>query len=133
MIDSKPIPAPSLVMPGHACEAAVGVTHDVHDRMDDQVQGQALAGDLHGDRVDQEGHVVAGDLDDGVRALPAVLVEARVEHPHLAAGLAAGDEMPFAQHRAIEVGDRQILEVFRSDLGEEAAREFAHALRLPCG
>ena len=42
------------------------------------MQRESLAVDLHGGRVDQEGHVLAHDLRHGVRALPAVGLEARV-------------------------------------------------------
>ncbi len=115
---------------GHAHEAALGVAGDVHHRMDDQVQREPLAGHLHGDRVDQEGHVLPGDLHHGVRTLPAVLVEPRVERAHLAAPLAAGNEMPLAEHGAVEIGDREVLEILGRHLGEEAARERAHPLGL---
>ena len=36
------------------------------------------AAELHRHRVDEERHVVGDDLDDGVRRLPAVLLELRV-------------------------------------------------------
>ena len=40
---------------------------DAHRRMDDQVQSEPVAVDLHRDRIDEERHVVVDDLDDRVR------------------------------------------------------------------
>ncbi len=114
----------------HTHEAALGITRDVHHRMDDQVQGETLARDLHGDRVDEEGHVLAGDLHHGVRALPAVLVQPRVECAHLAAALAAGDEVPLAEHGAVEIAHREVFQVLGRHLGEKAARERTHPFGL---
>jgi len=54
-------------------ERAASVALDVEQRVQDEVQPQALAVDLHDHRVDQEGHVVVDDLDDGMARLPAVL------------------------------------------------------------
>ena len=47
-------------------QLAAGVARHAVDRMGDQVQGQALAVDLHRHAVHQERHVVVDDLDDAV-------------------------------------------------------------------
>ena len=59
-------------------EVAVLVAPHAHDRADHQVDAVAVAGDLHRDRIDEERHVVVHELGDGVRRLPAVLLDVRV-------------------------------------------------------
>ena len=49
---------------------------DREQRMDDEMQREAVAVDLHRHRIDEERHVVVDDLDDRVRRLPAVLLDA---------------------------------------------------------
>ena len=61
-------------------QLARGVAPHQHRRVDDEVDGAAHPQQLGRDRVDQEGHVVGDDLDDGVAAGPAVLLESGVEH-----------------------------------------------------
>ena len=57
-----------------------GVAADVEDRVDQQIQAQAEPVQLHRQRIDDERHVVADELDCGVRRLPAVLFEVGVVH-----------------------------------------------------
>jgi hypothetical protein len=65
----------------HLDQRAGHVTADVELRVDDQVHVALLPGQLHHDRVDQEGHVVGDDLDDRVATCgPAVLGEGGREH-----------------------------------------------------
>jgi hypothetical protein len=95
-----------------------GVAPDLHHRVHDQVQRQALAVDLHRDRIDEEGHVVVDDLDHGVRGLPAMFVDARVDHPQ--PGLAAGElarKVPVRQGRAIQVVGRSFGQILGIDVG----------------
>ncbi len=57
--------------------------------VDDDVDRAVLAGQLVGHRVDQERHVVGDDLDHGVAAGPAVLLDRGGVHPHLGGALGA--------------------------------------------
>ncbi len=50
-------------------------------RVHDEVDRPALQVELGGYRVDQEGHVVGDDLDDGVPRGPALLLDGRGERP----------------------------------------------------
>ncbi len=80
---------------GEPSQRAVGGTEHSDDRMDDEVQRQAVAIELHRRRIDEERHVVVDDLDDRVPGLPAVLAEGRVEHAHMRAPrLAPAREIP---------------------------------------
>ncbi len=93
------------------------------DRMDDEVHRQAVPIDLHRHRVDEERHVVVDDLDDRVRRLPAV-ARGRVEHTHARlTGVARAGEAPVRERRAVHIGRRALLEVFRIDLPEIAGDE----------
>ncbi len=58
-------------------------------RVDHDVDAAALTGQLIGDGVDEEGHVVRDDLDDGVGAGPAVLLDGRGVHPDVRRALGA--------------------------------------------
>ena len=70
---------------------------------------------LGGHGVDQEGHVVGDDLDDGVAAGPAVLVDRRREDPHVGGSLGPG-------RRQLPVRQRRPGEVDRVALGEVLGR-----------
>ena len=119
------------------------------DRMDDEVQREAVAIDFHRHRVDEERHVVVDDLDDGVRRLPAVLLDRRIEHAHAGvARLALPREAPVRKRGTVEIGGRPLGEVLRIDLPEiaddEALEHVAldrrrpgthqseHGIELPC-
>ena len=108
---------------GHAQQASIAVADQLQHRMNDQVQHQPLAVDLHRHGVDEERHVIADDLDHRVRAFPAIFVEPGVEHAHRTGRAAAGDEVPLAQNRAVEIGHRQQFEIVRIDLRKEAHRK----------
>lgn len=58
-------------------------------RVDHDMDAAALAGQLVGDRVDEEGHVVGDHLDHGVAAGPAVLLDGRGVDPHVGRPLGA--------------------------------------------
>jgi hypothetical protein len=68
----------------HALHPAGEVTDHVEVRVDDRVHAALLAGQLHGEGVDEERHVVDDDLDHGVPVgRPAVLAQGGRERPHL--------------------------------------------------
>jgi hypothetical protein len=56
-----------------AVDLDVDVGHPVDDGVEQPVDAQVVAGQLHADRVDDEGHVVDHDLDRGVGRAPAVV------------------------------------------------------------
>jgi hypothetical protein len=112
-------------------QVAVVVAADLDHRVDDLMQGQSLAIDLHHDRIHEERHVVVHQLDDGMRRLPAVFLRARVVDAQLrrAAGETA-QEMPVRQGRAVEIGRRPLGDVVRRHLPEIAQREGLDQRRL---
>ncbi len=63
-----------LAAHGDAAEPARGVALHGEDRMDREVDREAVPIELHGHAVDQKRHVVGDDLDDGMRRLPAMLL-----------------------------------------------------------
>ncbi len=75
-------------------------------RVHDEVDGAVQAGQLVGDRVDQERHVVGDDLDHGVAARPAVLLDGRGVHPDLGGALGPLEAQPV-------VGGRRTVDVHR--------------------
>ena len=91
----------------HLDQATVLVTPYLDDRVDDQIHPEAAPVQLHGDRIDQERHVVGHDLDRGVRGAPAVRLEARVVDPHLrGAGRAPPGEVEVGERGAVDVERR---------------------------
>ena len=86
-------------------DALLGIALDAEYRVHDQVAGEVVAVDRHAHRVDQKGHVVAGEVDDGVGRLPAVLLElgvVDVQFRH--AALAAAQQVEVSQGGTVEVG-----------------------------
>ena len=72
----------------HPLQRSRDVALDVEERVDHDVHVAQLSGELHGQRVDEERHVVDDHLDDRVPARgPAVLAEGRGEDPHLRGAL----------------------------------------------
>ncbi len=83
-----------------------------------------MSADLHRHRIGQERHVVGDDFGEGVRGLPAVLFERRIEHAHPhAARLALACEVPVRQHGAVEIGRLPLSEILGVDVLEIAGRE----------
>ena len=79
-------------------ELAGRVAAHEHQRVHNDVDGAAHAHQLGGDRVHEEGHVVGDDLDNGVPAGPALLLELGVEHLDLGGADRAGlRELPVGQ------------------------------------
>ena len=66
----------------------------VHHRMPQHVHADALLGQRHGHRVDQERHVVVDDLQHGMRRFPAVILAVGIEQADVGgARLAAAREI----------------------------------------
>src|SRR5690242_1043026 len=99
--------------------------------MDDEMERQAVAVDLHRHRIDQERHVVVDDLDDRMGRLPAVLFEAGIEDPDpRLARLALAGEVPVRQGRAVEIGRLALGEVLGIDVLEVAEDEMLYGRAL---
>ena len=91
-------------------QMALAVTPHREDRVNDQVQGEALAVDLHRRGVDQEGHVVVDDIDHRMARRPAVLGHRRAQHPHQGlSGVASRAKLPVRKQGAQQIlwGSRQ--------------------------
>ena len=93
-------------------------------RVDHDVDAAALPGQLVGDRVDQERHVVGDDLDDGVAARPAVLLDGRGVHPDVRGALRAVLREPVVGESGAEDVDRVAVgEVLRGGVQVVALEE----------
>ena len=109
---------------GLAIDLDVHVRLVAHDRVDEHVDAELAPAELHAHRVDEERHVVADDLDRGVRRLPAVLLERRVVHAHTRlAALAVAPERPVRQRGAVEVDRLAAVQVGRRRAPVIAAHE----------
>ena len=99
-------------------EGAGDVPHRVEAGMDDDVHVAQLPGQLHGERVHEERHVVDHDLDHAVPAgRPAVLGQRRRGDPHLRGPLgAAGGELVVRRERAVDVHLAAVEEVLGRDV-----------------
>ena len=105
-------------------QPAVGIAVGREDRMDREVDADAVAVDLHGHAVDQERHVVVDDLDHGVGRLPAMLLQMRVVDAHLGGARWAGfGEAEMGDGGAVEVEHLAGRDVARCHVTEVAARE----------
>ncbi len=71
-----------LGLPGHRLDAAAPVAHHAEHWVHHRVDRKPGAVQHHGERVDQERHVVSHDFDDGARRIPAVARRGRIEDPH---------------------------------------------------
>ncbi len=101
----------------------VSAPHPQH-RVDDQVDPESLAGQLHAHRVDEEGHVVARDLDHRVSRLPAVLLELRRVDVHLGlTGRPLAHQIPVVESRPVRVVGRVCEQVLGRDARVVAADE----------
>ncbi len=86
---------------------------------------------LHRDGVDEERHVLDDRLDDRVRGLPAVLLEARRVDVRLElAGPADARETPVRERRPGEVELAPVDQVLRRDVRVVGADEPLHVGRL---
>ncbi len=103
-----------------ALRVALHHQHRVHDQM----QRQALAVDLHGGAVHQEGHVVVDHLDHGVARGPAMLGQRRADDAQPGgARLALGAELPGRQQRTEQVLGRARGQVVDIQVVEVGTRE----------
>ena len=85
---------------------------------------EIVAAELRRHRIDEEGHVVIDDLDDGMGAVPAMLVDARIEDPDLGlAGQTLLAVIPEGEGGAIEVLDLRPHQIVRRHIGVEFADE----------
>jgi hypothetical protein len=95
-------------------ELTVAVSAQAQHWVDHQVNAVALPTQLHRDRVDQERHVVADDLDHRVPRLPAVLLEVRVVEADLGLAVRALlGKAPLRERGAVEVERAAAGEVLR--------------------
>ena len=114
-----------------AGEPAFGIALDGEDRMNGEVDREAVAVELHGDTVDEKRHVVGDDLDDGMGRLPAMLLQMRVVDAHLAGARLAGlGEAEMGERRAVEVGHLALGDVGRCDIPKVATHEGAGQCRV---
>ena len=112
-------------------QPALLVPANAHDRPDHEVDRAPVPRHLHRDRVDEEGHVVDDGLDDGVRRLPAVLLDVRRVDVHLQlAGLPDAREVPVRERRSVEVEVAPVAQVVGSDVGVVRADEPLDVVRL---
>ncbi len=99
-------------VPAELGQTAAAVPPDFDDRMHDQMDGELGPAEDDAHRVDQEGHVVGDDHDQGMRRLEAIAGGVRIEHPH--PGLAG--HAPRRAH--FEVGLRHSRQQLRRAAGE---------------
>ena len=107
-------------------EGTGDVAHRVEAGVDDDVHVAQLPGQLHGQGVHEERHVVDHDLDHAVPAgRPAVLGQRGRGDPHLSGPLrAVGGELVLRRERAVHVRVAAVDEV----LGRDVAVVGAHQL-----
>ena len=99
-----------------AQHSPVGVPVDGGDRMDQDVDLPALHLQQCQHRVDDEGHVVGHDVDDGVAAGPPILVDVGVVDLHQRLGRGAlGGQLEMADRRAVEIDRILVGQVLGSD------------------
>src|ERR1700720_1826219 len=95
-----------------------------NDRMNDKMQRQSLAIDLHRDRVQEERHVFLDHFDGRMGGFPSVFLTLRIVNAHLgSAGLEGPYEVQVCQRSAAEVGNSTLGEVFRVHLAVILANE----------
>ena len=109
-------------------ELSLAVAAHGDDRMDDKVDAEAVASELHAHGVHEEGHVVSDDVDDGVRRVVAILIERRVVHAHeRIARLAFLAEPEMRARSALEVRGRPFLGIVEREVcvvqGDEASEQ----------
>ena len=129
---------------GFKRQGAVGATVDVNGlarsvaadsqhRMHQQVQGQVVTRQQHGQRVDQERHVVVDDLDDGMGGVPAMTFEIRVVQPHFGnTGLAHTAEIQMGHDGTVQVRCGSTLEIGSLCLFEIGGKDGRHPVGF-CG
>ena len=110
-------------------ETSAAVTRDLHHRMAEHVHADALLGQRHRHRIDEERHVVVDDLQHRVRRFPAVRLEHRIEQAHVRrARLALGREFEQVggeRGPAVRGVQRNLL------LGHAPVEGFGESARIP--
>ena len=101
-----------------AAQLAGDVALDVHLRVDHDPDVAVLVGELHGERVDEERHVVGDDLDRAVAAGRPALVAVRGHHPNPRGALRADASQ-------LEVGGKGAVQVVRTALADVLRRDVA--------
>ncbi len=97
---------------GNLEQAAGSVAPGLEDGMQQQTYGQSARLQLGHHRVDQEGHVVVDDLDDGPVRRRAVGLDGRAADAHFVPALGpGGDELQRLARVAGEPGGRQPFQV----------------------
>lgn len=113
----------------HLDQLAGDVTAHHELRMDHDVDAAALAGQLVGHGVDEEGHVVGDDLHHGVAAHPAVLLDGGGVHAHVGGALRPVLGEPVVRERRAEHVDRvAVAEVLGGGVQVVALEEREHRL-----
>ena len=97
-------------------DAAVFPAMEPHHGVDHEMARVPAPVQDHAHRVDQEGHVVGDDLDDGMGRLPAVLLDPRVVDPDLR----RARRTPPGE---VEVRRRGAVEIARLAFGEVVGRD----------
>ena len=93
-------------------------------RVDDQVDCPSLGGQGASDGIDQKGHVVGHDFDDGVAARPAVFLDRRREDPNSSRSLwPLQSEPAMRKSRAVNVNRVMADQILRCDVPVVAAQE----------
>ena len=94
-VNERLAPRALRILCRNADKRPIRATLDHHDRMDDQMHGEAVAVHFHRHRIDEKWHVVVDDLDHRMRRLPAMFLQRRIEDADAnAAGIALAREVP---------------------------------------
>ena len=102
----------------------LGVARHLDHGVDDEMDGEIVAAELRRHGIDEERHVVIDDLDDGMGAVPAMLVDAGIVDPDLGlAGQTLLAVIPEGEGGAIEVLDLRPHQIVRRHIGVEFADE----------
>ena len=106
------------------------ITRRAEQRVHHEVGGNALTIDFHGDRINQEGHIVVDEFNDRGGCRPAVFFGAGRENPHFCcAGLkfvaklqmVQGDRTPCERIARDEIVDINVAVVARAEWLDDVA------------
>ena len=111
---------------GDRTQTSACVAADLQHGMHDQVNGNACGCEHHADGVDQEGHVVRDDGDEGMRRLESIPFLRRVEDPdHRFAGLPRRADPAVQRGGGREYFGLALCEILLADPAVVVARELA--------
>ena len=115
----------------HRLQAPRAAAAHAQHRVDDEVAGIAARIEHHAHGIDQERQVVGDDLDDGVRRLPAMLLDFGVVNADLClAGGALAGEVEMRHRRPVKVVRPAFGQVFLRDAGIVEGDERKRRLEL---